>query len=351
MTYWQSTHYTSFIIHYPFYKRISNSSYIQTTSTISKSIQFTMKNRQIATWVVAGAVMSAMFTACKKSDDTLPAIGGYNSSSEVASTNLVAFWPFDGNYTETKQNLTGTNNGASFTTGVNGQGQAYQGKGSSNIFLNNPGTAFAQLKSVSISAWIAEPTQPVNNTTTAYAAGQGAQGIFFVYDQTGAAWNLLHFNVEPDKADTLRVHAGFNNTGAPEWQGIVPEARTAASVGTNQWIHYVMTYDGSSSTYVLYRNGIAVPVNSAWGKSAQTQVWTNGNKTTPMGNLNFKSPPAGIVIGAFPQAVTPTINSSIGGPQPWSGNFQGAIDNLRIYNKALTQAEVGALYGLEGASR
>ncbi len=313
-----------------------------------------MKTRTNHAWLAACLLVSAaVISSCSSSDDnnTLPSIGGYNSSNDVAATNLVAYWPFDGNYTETKQNLTGTNNGAGFTTGVNGQGQAYQGKGASNVFFNSPGSAFAQLKSVTISAWVAEPTQPVNNTTTAYAAGQGAQGIFFVYDQAGSAWNLLHLNVEPFRNDTLRVHAGFNNTGAPEYQGIVPEGLLAASVKPSTWVHLVMTYDGGSSTYTLYRNGIAVPVASAWGTSTPTQVWTNGNKTTAMGNLNFKSPPGGIVIGAFPQAVTPTINGGIGGPQPWSGNFQGAIDNLRIYSKALTQTEVGALYGLEVVSR
>ena len=315
-----------------------------------------MKTRQITAWVVAGVVMSTVFTSCKKNDDTatLPAIGGYNSSSDVASTNLVAFWPFEGNFTETKQNLSGTNNGASFTTGVNGQGQAYQGKGSSNVFFNTPGTAFAQLKSVTVSAWVAEPTQPVNNTTASYSAGQGAQGVFFVYDQAGAAWNLLHLNVEPFNGDTLRLHAGFNNTGAPEYQGIVPEALLPGVVKASTWTHIVMTYDGTSSNYTLYVNGQpATSVSTAWQTKGPTptQIWTNGSKTTPMGNLTFKSPPAGIVLGSFPQAITPTINSGIGGPQPWSGNFQGAMDNLRVYNKALTQAEVGALYGLEAASR
>lgn len=313
-----------------------------------------MKTNQHSVWIIAGLLAgTTILGSCSKSDSTppLPAIGGYNSSSDVASTNLVAYWPFDGNFTETKQSLTGTNNGASFTTGVNGQGQAYQGKGSSNVFFSNPGTAFSGLKSVTVSAWLAEPTQPVNNTATSYVAGQGAQGVFFVYDQSGSAWNLLHFNVEPFRNDTLRVHAGFNNTGAPEYQGIVPEGLLSGSVKANTWTHVVMTYDGNSSTYTLYKNGNPVPVASAWGSGTPTQIWTNGNKTTAMGNLTFKSPPAGIVIGAFPQAVTPTINSGIGGPQPWSGNFQGAIDNLRVYNKALSQTEIGSLYQLEGAGR
>ena len=312
-----------------------------------------MKTTKISAWVMAGLVMSAAFTSCKKSDDTvsLPPIGGFNSSSDVASTNLVAYWPFEGNFTETKQNLTGTNNGASFSTGVNGTGQAYQGKGSSNVLFTNPGTAFAQLKSYSVSVWVAEPTQPVNNTTASYSAGQGAQGIFFVYDQAGTNWNLLHLDAEPFRNDTLRLHAGFVSSGAPTYKAIVPEGLLAASVKASTWVHVVMTYDGSSSTYVLYKNGIAVPVASAWGTSTTTQVWNDGTKSSAMGNITFSSPPGGIVIGAFPQAVTPTINTGIGGPQPWSGNFQGAIDNLRVYNKALTQTEVGALYGLEAVSR
>ncbi len=314
-----------------------------------------MKTRQHSVWVSAVLLAGAtIITSCSKSDNntaSLPAVGGYNSSNDVASANLIAYWPFEGNYTETKQNLTGTNNGAGFTIGVNGQGQAYQGKGASYILFSNPGSAFSQLKSYSVAVWVAESTQPVNNTTTSYSAGQGAQGIFFVYDQAGTAWNLIHLDAEPFRNDTLRLHAGFNNTGAPEYQGIVPEGLLPASVKASTWVHVVMTYDGGSSTYSLYRNGVAVPVASAWGTSALTQIWTNGNKTTAMGNITFKSPPGGIVIGAFPQAVTPTINSGIGGPQPWSGNFQGAIDNLRVYNKALTQNEVGGLYGLEAQSR
>ena len=311
-----------------------------------------MKTTRISAWVAAGLVVgTALFTACSKSDDTpsLPPIGGYNNSDEVGASNLIAYWPFEGNFNETKQNLTGTNSGATFTTGI--KGQAYQGSGASFVQFKSPGTALAALKSYTVSVWIKEPAQPVNNTTASYVAGQGAQGILFVYDQAGNDWNLLHMNLEPYNAtsDTLRIHAGFNNTGAPEYKGIVPEGLLPGSI--NKWVHIAMTYDGGTSVFTLYKNGIPVEVSSAWGKSANTQVWTNGNKTTPMGNISFKTAPGGIVLGAFPQAVSPSISTAIGGPQPWSGNLQGSMDQLRIYSKALAVSDIGALYSLELAGR
>ncbi|MDJ1483869.1 hypothetical protein QNI16_25435 [Cytophagaceae bacterium YF14B1] len=307
-----------------------------------------MKKQRI-TYAIAAFALASTFlvTSCKDDDDKkLPDIGGYGSSEEVASTNLVAYWPFEGNFTDTKQNLTGTNNGASFTTGVAG-GQAYQGSGSSNVHFTNPGT-LGSLQSFTISVWIKEPAQPINNTTGSYIAGQGAQGVFFMYDTS--EWNLLNLNFEPHRNDTLRVKAGFNNTGAPEWKAIVPESLFPASIG-NTWFHLVTSYDGATSTYTIYKNGIAIEANSAWGKATSSKIWTNGDKTTPMGNISFKTAPSGFVLGAFPQAVTPIINDKIGGAQPWSGNFQGAMDNLRIYNKALSVSDIGALYELELAGR
>src|SRR6185295_17470258 len=65
--------------------------------------------------------------SCSKSnnDVTLPPIGGYNSADEVAATNLVAYWSFDGTLTESKASLTGTGTNTAFATGK--KGQAYQG--------------------------------------------------------------------------------------------------------------------------------------------------------------------------------------------------------------------------------
>ena len=51
----------------------------------------------------------------------LPPIDGYNSADEVASTNLVAYWPMDGNGNEKKSGSAASSSNATFVTGAKGQ--------------------------------------------------------------------------------------------------------------------------------------------------------------------------------------------------------------------------------------
>ena len=60
---------------------------------------------------------------------------------------------------------------------------------------------------------------------------------------------------------------------------------------------------------------------------------------------------------ATPIAADPTVNLVIGSFLPndaewdkagWWTSFHGILDDIRIYNKALTTAEVTALYAMEG---
>jgi hypothetical protein len=246
-----------------------------------------------------------------------------------------------------KQNLQGTNHGAAFGTGI--KGQAYQGSGNSYVTFTNAGT-LSTLQSYTMSVWLKQPSQPINDTTPDYIVGQGAQGIFFMYD-TNTSWNLLHLDFEPftPKAkDSLRVHEGFNSTGATAYQGIVPEFFIDS--GLNNWFQLVFTYNGASSQFTVYKNGVAISAASAWGTQLTPyKIWTDGTATTPFGNINYKNPAQGFVLGAFPQAVQPSLSTSIGGPQPWSGNLQGQMDELRIYNTALNAVDVNSLYLLEKA--
>jgi hypothetical protein len=308
-------------------------------------------------WLIAGTiVLAGLLGSCKKSTSGHSGPkppnnpGGYDSANQIQPNALVAYWPFNGSPTDVKQGLTGSLTNASYTTGV--KGQAYKGGGDSYLQITSTGT-LGSLTSYTLSVWFEEPAEPINDTTANYIAGQGAQGLFFMYD-TVQAWNLLHLDFEPYKpvsGDSVVVHAGFNSTGAVAYQGIVPAGWLDS--GLNKWEQVVVTYDGGSSKYTLYQNGVAIGAETAWssGQFAATpaSIWTDGSATTPFGNIKYKNPPLGIIIGAFPQAVQPTISNSIGGPQPWSGNFQGALDEIRVYNAALNASDVASLYILEKA--
>src|SRR5262245_12200650 len=79
----------------------------------------------------------------------------------------------------------------------------------------------------------------------------------------------------------------------------------ATSLPLNTWSHLAATYDGSN--FRLYVNG--------------SQVGTRA------------------VTGAIATSASPL---RIGGNQPWGESFQGAIDEVRIYGRALTVAEIQA---------
>jgi hypothetical protein len=82
-------------------------------------------------------------------------------------------------------------------------------------------------------------------------------------------------------------------------------ARGTAAPPLNTWVHLATTYDGT--TVRLYVNGTQV------GTQAQTGALTPGT-----GPLRF------------------------GGNAIWPEWFQGQLDELRVYNRALTAAEIQA---------
>ncbi len=322
-------------------------------------------NRKLSLLVLGSAIIaSSIISSCSKSSNsgggptgpTAPTNpGGYDSSAQISPSTLVAYFPFEGSsYNDVKGGLVGVNHGAEFTAGI--KGQAYSGSGQSFVTYGNPG-ALASLKSFTLSAWFKIAATPVNNPGSNFVVGQGTMGVFSMYDSVTNNPNLLLLEFEPYtpvSGDSLRVHAGFNNTGntaGAGWTGIIPEGFMDTVV--NKWTHVVMTYDGGSSTYTLYENGTAINVSTAWTPAPNgptpTSIFngpTGGATTGPMGNLNFKDPPNGFIIGGWPYNSLP---SNVFGAQPWAGYLQGGLDEVRIYSSALNSTDVKSLDILERA--
>lgn len=279
---------------------------------------------------------SLLFSACGKKGSTPIApptpLGGYISSDSVAAANLIAYWPFDGNVNETKGGMTPTVTGnITYTTGV--RGQSYQGAAGAYATYT-PSAAFASLQSYSVSVWYKLPTSGDNFSTT---TGQDTltQGLFFLYGTDN--WLLVN-EIEPFHGDSVRVHAGFQNFASPAYQGFVPETYDTAAVG--KWVNFVVTYDGGSSTYTTYQNGAATGANTAFtsGKYlTPNPLYTDGTMTTPLGNLGWGThTPSSVVVGSWPDMLF--------GQSAAVNSFRGQLDELRVYNKALSQTEVVGLY-------
>lgn len=296
--------------------------------------------KKTISYLVMGASVVTLFAlgSCSKSNDSLPTIGGYASSDAVATTNLVSYFPFDGNANDTKGTATATEVGVTYVNGL--RGKAY--KGATGAYATvAPSAAFSSLPSYTLSMWYKLGAQPNANS--------GPQGLFFLSGTN--TLNELIYEIENHAkvgSDSLEVHHGFTNLGATApgaYQGFTMTAFDTTSF--KGWIHLVTTYDGGSSTYVIYTDGVAILNHSAFPASTSTILLQGQAPAAPQGNLSWSSDaPKQIVIGTWPAGlygVSPTLGSN--------ACFLGQMDELRIYNKALSASDVGALYLLGKAGR
>ena len=286
------------------------------------------KNKSISLSFILLSVLCLILSSCQKKFDPSSyapdkPFGGYNSSSEIAPSNLVAYWPFDNTLNDSVQSLAGVNTGTTFVNGKNGQ--ALQGDSSSYVLYSNPGS-LVNLKSYTISFWMNAP----QNTNYGY-------GIFSINNSQDFWGNLDIYLDNGSSADSAVFKVHMNNGNAKNSGQFVG---TKIGNAWNKWVHIAITYDSSttaSSNFAIYANGASV-------YSSQLKDTTNN-----YGPLQFVNANA-MVIGTWQFQTNPSLTTSATG-QSWAGGFAGALDNFRIYDKALSASDISSLFKLETAGR
>lgn len=286
----------------------------------------------------ATAAMALGMPACSKKSSghtgtNVQPLGGYVSSDSVASSSLIGYWPFDADGNDHKGGLTATPTGSPSYSSAGVRGNAYTGSAGTYLTftLPNGGGQYQNIGSYSESFWFKVASQ---DTIT--------QGVFFM--EGASTQDELLTEIEPfsdtlaGSADSIRIHTGFNDLNSPTYQLFVPETFDTMAVG--KWVHEVVTYNGGTSTYTVYQNGIPMGTNSAFSNGkyiTPNPLWTDGTATTPLGMIGFNSdPPQTIIIGSWPDQLF--------GQSATKNTFMGQLDEFRIYNKALSQQEVAGLF-------
>jgi fibronectin type 3 domain-containing protein len=208
------------------------------------------------------------------------------SVSNTTTTGLVAAYGFDeGTGTtagdSTASGLNGTLNGAAWvTTGKYGKALSFNGT-SSLVTVADAGPLHLSA-AMTLEAWV-YPTTASTNFATAVLKERGTTGLAYsLYVTDGAN----------------RPPSGYINVG-----GVDRNATGTMVLPLNTWTHLAVTYNGS--TFRLYVNGVQV--------ASKSQTGTIASSTSPL---------------------------RIGGNSVWGEYFNGLIDELRVYNTALTQAQI-----------
>ena len=206
-----------------------------------------------------------------------------SNCAQISTNGLIAWYPFNGNTNDESGNgYNGTNSGASLTTDRFGNAnKAYYFNGNAYILINPE----IYLTSYTISAWVLLTSSSEMRVFSNACFGSCYSGAVEL-GTNGTVWAL-------------------NQNGMNQSQ-----LNTNISVSTNQWTHIVATFNNSNTSSKIYINGI---------ESSRNIVMLTPNQN-------------------------PIYNYRIG----CSGNglrcFNGSIDDVRVYNRALTQREINALY-------
>ncbi len=225
------------------------------------------------------------------------------SVAQIPSTGLIAYYPLNGNTDDESGNLQhGTNHGAVLTTDRFGQvDSAYQFNGIDQ-YIEIPDAdefSIAQTNQLTISLWMRIDVFDYANHENDYVHwfGKGSIGE--------QEWALRMYNLNSTRPSRTSCYS-FNLSG-----GLGAGSYVQEDVFIGEWIHIVALYNYQSDSIQLYKNGVLKDTDFF---SDYSIIPENGTTPVRLGTRDFSS------------------------------YFEGAIDDVRFYNRVLTASEIHALH-------
>jgi len=209
--------------------------------------------------------------------------------SYVPANGLVGWWPFNGNANDESVNgNNGTNNGATLSTDRNGNvNSAYSFDGTNNSINLGSNSSLDIYQSFSVSGWF--------NSNSLSAV----QGIYSREGASGVASTPYIIRLRNNKL-SLWLGNGISFT----------EYYSNFIYSTVQWCYFTICFDASSQLVKIYING-------------------NLDNSISTTQISFSSPSTATKIGQQYSTDLP---------------FYGDLDDIGIWNRALTDCEIQNLY-------
>lgn len=250
-----------------------------------------------------------LLVSCQKMDR--PVLGDYPKDANPPGGPLKFYAAFDGITDDPLMNAVDSvmanfpgDNQLKSIDGISGK--AVQGeKGKEIKYASTNG--FVQSTSFSVSFWVKTNVVPEKE----------AQFIFSIPTESGSNGNMMLFLDHKGAGSTVDgavIKFYIADKKGDTWIGFEGADRVP-NFFDNNWHHLVFTYDETSSTLSLYKDGALF----------KTRVWSGHGKI----EIN-----ADKVSGLKIMGKTPS----------WGEEWQGGMDQFRLYGKVLSAAEIAELY-------
>ena len=264
----------------------------------------------------AAIILAAgMFTACQPKQ--VDPYEGKTNPSTICQANLIAHFPFDGAATELINNIEPKTVGTGVAYEKGRRGQAFKGAAKNELVYDAAAIkGISNLRDFTFACWFKHEAVPQSQAPTPY---------FFGLTNSEDFWGQLAFVLDRggmDNTDSLAVKVAINGD---MWA--VPGLHPAFVAG--RWTHVVASFKVESDalqTLTLYVNGAPVE-GLSW--NFEERPVTDFAKSTM------------VLFGQWRQKALE------GAQDEWMGDIDGDLDEVRLYNIALTAEEAKALYDAE----
>jgi hypothetical protein len=292
-------------------------------------------NKNIISRGLAFSLLGLITFSCKKdgNPNNLPAVNpanyegtvdGYRSSDEVYPGNLIAYWSFD----DTKNELvsgtapTSSANDSYVNGGVRGRALSLA---AGYVFFNNQFNKFKtdSLKSWTLSAWVKILNNGSKRTMLFQIARPGTI--------TGCINFALNTNSFPaSNTTTLRIQPTFTTVGGGTQDNL--NNSLSPVIGMDKWTNITLTYETTTGIFDIWADGVKI----------------GGFPSRGVGNNTFKAyEPTQVIIGGNYNCIPGMSVSADVSFAPMTG----WVDEIRMYNRALPDAQIKALNNLGKANK
>jgi hypothetical protein len=254
-------------------------------------------------------------SGCQKMDR--PPLGDYPQDTNPPGGPLKFYAAFDGRSVDSIRANFGVDKDVTFVDGISGKAMS---AGSNGYIVFPSVNDFSKATSFTVAFWMKKNGPNPAGTGTSFAFGISSssgiwtqQEMFLLFEDAG----------NPSSADLAAAKFYVND----QWFEFVGDKRIP-NLLNNQWHHVAFVLDESTKMLTTYVDGAPVTANLPAGF---------GNFTKNNGKADF-SKIGGLVIGG------PGHFAAGKTPDGWMGNFNGQIDQFRLYDRPLSAAEISGLF-------